>query len=91
MELDTFHDTKSTYTKRFQKNKTVEQRKIREKLCVKTVERGMLEELKVVLEAFEFVTDELQSNKINISRLYPYIMYLRSKLNAKDTVYTTGL
>jgi hypothetical protein len=29
---------------------------------------------------FEFVTDELQSNRINISRVYPCIEYLRENL-----------
>jgi len=47
-------------------------------------EREMLEELKDVLEMFEFVTDEFQSNKINISRVYPAVKYLRDNLIPKD-------
>jgi hypothetical protein len=44
----------------------------------------MLSELKQLLEMFEFVTDELQSNRINISRVYPCIQYLLNNLKAKD-------
>ena len=57
--------------------KTAEQREVKRKFDITSVERDMLEELKEVLEMFEFVTDELQSNKINISRVYPCVMYLR--------------
>jgi hypothetical protein len=32
----------------------------------------------------EFVTDEFQSNKINISRVYPAVKYLRENLLFKD-------
>lgn len=67
------------------------ERKVREKFSLKQKERDMLEELKEVLEAFEFVTDELQSNKINISRVYPAITYLKRKLSRNDSVYTIDL
>ena len=41
---------------------------------------------------FEWVTDELQSNKVSISRVYPCINYLRKGLStAGDLVYTTQL
>jgi hypothetical protein len=40
----------------------------------------MLMELKDLLQMFEFVTDELQSKRINISRVYPCIEYLRENL-----------
>ncbi len=47
----------------------------------------MLEELKVVLEMFEFVTNELQGNVVSISRVYPCYIYLHTNL-LSDT-YTT--
>ena len=47
----------------------------------------MLEELKVVLEMFEFVTNELQGNVVSISRVYPCFIYLHTNL-LSDT-YTT--
>ena len=56
-------------------NKTSEQKEIRRKFDLSYVEREMLCELQAVLEMFEFVTDEFQSNKINISRVYPCIEY----------------
>jgi hypothetical protein len=47
------------------------QKEVREKFSINDNEREMLNELQIVLEWFEFVTDELQSNKINISRVLP--------------------
>ena len=64
--------------------KTAEQRAVKRKFDLTNVEREMLEELKTLLEMFEFVTDELQSNRINISRVYPCIQYLRRNLKEKD-------
>ncbi len=46
------------------------------KFSLSATEREMLEELKEILEAFEFVTDELESNRINISRVYPGITFI---------------
>ena len=36
---------------------------------------------------FEFVTDELQSNRINISRVYPAITFLKNKLENSEVNY----
>jgi hypothetical protein len=44
------------------------------------VERSMLEELKAVLEIFEFITDEFQSNRVSIFRVYPCVMFAREEL-----------
>ena len=44
----------------------------------------MLNELLDLLEMFEFVTDELQSNKVNISRVYPAIAYLKNNILKED-------
>ena len=51
------------------------QKEIRKKFSLNEQERELLNELKTVLEWFEFVTDELQSNKINISRVYPCVQF----------------
>jgi hypothetical protein len=40
----------------------------------------MLEELCTVLEMFEWVTDELQTNNVSVSRLLPSITYLKVNL-----------
>ena len=48
----------------------------------------MLTELRV-LEMFEFVTDEFQSNRINISRVYPAVKYLKENFLAKDEMNVT--
>ena len=56
------------------------QKEIREKFSLNEQERELLNELKTVLEWFEFVTDELQSNKINISRIYPCVQFLKKRL-----------
>jgi hypothetical protein len=71
--------------------KTIEQKEIMRKFSLSATEREMLEELKEILEAFEFVTDELQSNRINISRVYPGITFIRKKLDGKDNIYTQKL
>jgi hypothetical protein len=47
--------------------KTNVQKAVKRNFDITTVEREMLTELRVVLEMFEFVTDEFQSNRINIS------------------------
>ncbi len=49
--------------------------------------------IKVVLEMFEFVTNELQSNKVSISRVYPCFIFLKTKLllNIDNYKYTKQL
>ena len=52
----------------------------------------MLIELQEVLQMFEFVTDEIQTNEISISRVYPCINYLRKRLSEEGPYkYTTDL
>jgi hypothetical protein len=72
---------------------TEKQRVAKEKFCLNLIEREMLDELVIVLEMFEFVTDELQSNRVSISRVYPCISYLREKLSTdlNDYKYTKKL
>ena len=62
-------------------NKTETQRQAKKNFNLTNIEREMLEELKDLLELFEFVTDELQSNRINISRVYPCFQFLRKNLD----------
>ena len=40
----------------------------------------MIEELKQVLEMFEFVSDELQAGGVTISKVCPCIDFLKKKL-----------
>jgi len=49
--------------------------------------------IKVVLEMFEFVTNELQYNKVSISRVYPCFIFLKTKLllNIDNYKYTKQL
>jgi hypothetical protein len=61
-------------------NKTSDEKERRKKFDISEIEREKLMELKDLLQMFEFVTDELQSNRINISRVYPCIEYLRENL-----------
>jgi len=43
-------------------------------------DREMLSELRDLLVLFEFVTNELQTNEISISRVYPCYLYLKQNL-----------
>jgi hypothetical protein len=51
---------------------TRKQRKTKELFRLSQTEREMLAELRDLLANFEFVTNELQSNKISISRVYVF-------------------
>jgi hypothetical protein len=57
------------------------EREVKNKFDLTSVQRDMLTELRDVLEMFEFVTDEF---RINISRVYPAVKYLKKNLLAKD-------
>lgn len=52
-------------------------------------EREILKELVQILEWFENVTDEFQSNRVSISRVYPCVTFLRNKLSTSSYTYTT--
>jgi hypothetical protein len=45
------------------------------------IEREMIKELVTILQWFEFATDEFQSNRVNISRVYPCIKFIENKLS----------
>jgi hypothetical protein len=55
------------------------QKEVREKFALNEYERDMLNEFRIVLQWFEFVTDELQSKKINISRVLPCVEFFKEK------------
>jgi hypothetical protein len=59
---------------------TKKQRQVYNKFDLKTADRASLKELKEVLEPFEYVTDQLQSNRVTSSRVLPCIKYLRVHL-----------
>ena len=56
-------------------------KKIRDKMPCRT--KGE-RKVKHKFDMFEFVTDEFQSNRINISRVHPAIKYLKENLLAKN-------
>ena len=66
------------------KSKT--QKEVKKFFYLDETERKMLNELKDLLEIFEWVTDELQSNDVSISRVYPCVNYLRKCLT-KDCTF----
>ena len=69
--------------------KTAKQKETRNNFFIDDTERKMLEELKQLLEMFEWVTDELQSIKVSISRVYSCINFLRKGLSSVcDYEYT---
>jgi hypothetical protein len=61
--------------------KTKKQLEVKSKFNINPKERAMLEELADVLTHFEWLTDNLQTNEVSISRVYPCIVSLRIKLN----------
>ena len=52
-------------------------KKDREKLKITSTDREMLEELKDVLGFFEQFTDQLKSDKVSISKVYPSVSGLK--------------
>ena len=72
--------------------KTYAHREVKNNFAITKKEREMLIELQEVLRMFEFVTDEIQTNEISISRVYPCINYLRKRLSEEGPYkYTTDL
>lgn len=65
---------------------TTKQKRVAKNFDINATERERLEELVAVLDPFEFVTDEFQSNEVSISRVYPCIEFLLTKLG-KDLMY----
>jgi len=61
--------------------KTKQQRATKELFRLTQIDREMLSELRDLLVCFEFVTNELQTNEISISRVYPCYWYLQKHLN----------
>ena len=62
------------------RNKTAKEKAAIKAFGLTMVERDMLTELKEILASLEF-----QSNKVSISRVYPYVQVLRAKLNEAIT------
>ena len=72
---------------------TAAQKDARKKFDLSTKDREALTELVEVLEWFEWVTDEFQSNRVSISRVYPCIEFLRRKLTSsiEDFIHTKSI
>ena len=70
-----------------------EQRNAKKCFMISNTERKMLTELKDLLEMFEFATHELQSNDVSISRVYPQIKTILTRLmnNPDNYTYTKEL
>ena len=47
----------------------------------------MLADFMILLEHFEWVTDELQSNEISISRVNPCVIALKQRLSDTEGIY----
>jgi hypothetical protein len=66
---------------------TADQKNAKKNFDLSDVEREMLAELMILLEHFEWVTDELQSNEISISRVYPCVLALKQRLSDTEKIY----
>ena len=88
MTDDDFKQIRKSMPKR-----TTAQREAKEKFNLSKKERAMLEELAEVLKHFEWLTDNLQTNEVSISRVYPCIVTLRVKIleNLDQKSYTKQL
>ena len=64
----------------------IRQRKAKAEFELTKEERDTLNELVKILELFEWVKDEFQSNRVSISRVYPCISALRAKLNSFEGI-----
>lgn len=67
------------------------QKEAKKAFNISDTERDMINELVTVLELFEFATDEMQSNQVSISRVYPQYLNLLSNLEdvEKSSRYTS--
>ena len=61
--------------------KTKKEKNAKKCFDLSAIDRELLKELVVVLEWFEWVSDEFQSNRVTISRVYPCVDFLRDKLS----------
>ena len=61
-------------------NKTFKRKETRANFEITSKEREILKELVEILESFEFVTNQLQGEKVSISKVYPCYYFLRTFL-----------
>lgn len=82
--------TEFSQMRKFMPNKTDAQRLARKNIDFSSNEREQLEEFVVLLEMFKFMIDELQSNKVTISRMRPCYLYVKNGLlsNIRDKKHT---
>ena len=75
------------------RSKAVSLKKAANSFSLSLLERCMPTELCSLLALFEFVTDELQGDVVTISRVYPAVKMLQTKLvaNLNDYVHTVEL
>ena len=71
--------------------KTTNQKETKKLFKIEREEREMLAELRDLLASFEFVTNELQTNEISISRVYPCVLFLKRQLKDTNCKFTISL
>ena len=67
---------------------TKKQRDAKKAFELTVMEREILKELVLILQWFENVTDEFQSNRVSISRVYPCVIFLRDSLSSFEGEHT---
>ena len=74
-------------------DKTREQRRVKKFFYIKQNEREMLKELQELLQMFKLVSDDLQSNKVSISYVYPSVnsLIIKLKRNTESYIHTKDL
>ena len=77
------YDTIRTSLKK-NKKLTKKQREVINNFDVSLYDRNLLTDLVAILEPFEYVTREFQSNEVTISKVYPCIKYLQDFLEEKQ-------
>ena len=77
------YDTIRTSLKK-NKKLTKKQREVINNFDVSLYDRNLLTDLVAILEPFEYVTHEFQSNEVTISKVYPCIKYLQDFLEEKQ-------
>ena len=72
---------------------TRQQRRVKKFFYLKAIERDMLKELQELLQMFKCVSDDLQSNKVSISYVYPSIntIIIKLKKNLDSYPHTKDL
>jgi hypothetical protein len=66
--------------------RTQQEKDVKKKFKLTTTQRAMIKELIVILKPFQFMTNELQSNRVNISRVIPGYRHIKTVLENKASL-----